>query len=60
MTLKIDLIAFKLDNISRRKRIVDTDAVNDVTLRLRAKVLLHVWPYDFMTRRYPLNNSDVI
>ena len=32
-----------------------------MTLRLRVKVLLHVWSYDFYeTRRYPLNNSDVI
>ena len=25
-----------------------------------APVLLHVWSYDFMTRHYPLNNSDVM
>ena len=34
--LKLDFITFKIDNISRRKRIVDTDLVNDV------KVLLHM------------------
>ena len=29
-------------------------------LRFRAKVLLHVWLYDFYDTMYPLNNSDVI
>ena len=29
-------------------------------LGMRAKVLLHVWSYNFMARRYLLNNSDVI
>ena len=43
--LKLDFIAFKMDNISSRKRIADTDVGNDVTCR--AKVLLHVWSYDF-------------
>ena len=28
---KLSFIAFKMDNISSRKRIVDTDVVNDVT-----------------------------
>ena len=31
-----------------------------MALRVRAKVLLHMWSYDFMTRHYPLNNSDAI
>ena len=31
--------------ISKRKRIVDTDVVNDVIMR--AKLLLDVWSYDF-------------
>ena len=35
--LKLDFIAFKMDNISRTKRIADTDVVNYV------RVLLHVW-----------------
>ena len=29
--LKLDFSAFKMDNISRRRRIVDTDVVDDVT-----------------------------
>ena len=29
--LKLDVIAFRMDKFSRRKRIVDTDVVNDVT-----------------------------
>ena len=29
--LKLDFIAFKMDNISTGKRIVDNDVVNDVT-----------------------------
>ena len=35
---------FKINDYFNRKRIVDTDVVNDVSLR--AKVLLHVWSYD--------------
>ena len=31
-----------------------------MTLHVRAKMLCDVWSYDFMTWRYPLNNSDVI
>ena len=54
----VPIIAFKVENISRRKRIGETDVVSDVTCT--RKVLLHVWLYDFMTRRYPLNNSDFI
>ena len=49
--LKWDFIAFKMNIISLRKRIVDTDVV------VRAKVLLNVWSYDFYD---PLNNSDVM
>ena len=37
-------MAFKMNIISIRKHIVDMDVVNDVT---RAKVLLHVWSYNF-------------
>ena len=43
--LKLDFNAFKLDNISRRKRIVDTDVVNDCTST--RQMLLHAWSYDF-------------
>ena len=39
--LKLDFIAFKMDNISIRKRIVDTDVVNDVT-RSRQSVITRV------------------
>ena len=42
-----DFIAFKMNIISMRKRIVDTGVVNDVTYTVRAKMLLHVWSYDF-------------
>ena len=31
-----------------------------MTLLVRAKVLLYVWTYDFLTRRYPMNNNFVI
>ena len=31
-----------------------------MTLHVRAKVLLHVWSYDFMTGCFPLNKGDVI
>ena len=31
-----------------------------MTLRLRAKVLLHVWSYDFYNMSSPPNNNDVI
>ena len=31
-----------------------------VTLGVLAKVLLHVWSYDFITQHYALNNSNVI
>ena len=59
--LKWNFIALKMNTISKRKCVVDTDFVNDVTCtRVRAKVLLRVWSYNFMARRYLLNNSDVI
>ena len=45
---------------SIRKRIVDTDVVNDVTCS-RQSVITRACSYTiFATRRYPLNNSDVI
>ena len=28
-----------------------------MTLRIRAKVLLHLWSYNFMKRHYPLNKA---
>ena len=49
--LKWDFIALKMNIISTRKRIVDTDIVSNVT-RSRKGVI--------MTRLYPLNKSDVI
>ena len=39
--LKLDFIAFRMGNISSRKRIVDTDVVNDAT-RLRQSVITRV------------------
>ena len=41
-----NFIAFKMNNISVRKRIGDTAVVNDVR-RVCAKVLLHVLSYGF-------------
>ena len=46
MTFKIDFIAFKMKITSIRKRIAEKDAVNDVTVHVRAEVLLHVWSHD--------------
>ena len=40
-SLKLDFIAFKIDNILIRKRIVDTDVVNDVTYS-RQSVIIRV------------------
>ena len=57
--LKLDFISFKMDNISSRKRIVDTAVVNDVTSNA-PKCYYMCGHTIFMTRRYPLNNSDVI
>ena len=39
--LKFDVIAFKMHNISSRKRIVDTGVINDVT-RSRQSVITRV------------------
>ena len=39
--LKLDFIALKVDNISRRKHIADTDVVNDVTY-MRQSVITRV------------------
>ena len=58
-TLKLDFIAFKMDIISTRKCIADTDVVNDVTY-MRQSVITHVVIRFFMARCYPLNNTDVI
>ena len=50
--LKWDFIAFKMNNISRRKRIVDMDVVSDVTcMRQSHNMCGHII---FM------NNSDII
>ena len=47
-------IALTMIIISTRKRIVDTDVVNNVTCYYTCGDTI------FMTRRYPLNNSDDI
>ena len=57
-TLKWDFIAFKNNIHSTRKRIADTNVVKDVAGT--PENVIHVWSYDFTTRRCPLNNSDVI
>ena len=44
-SLKYDFVAVKLNIISIRERIVDTDVVSDV--KFPAKVLLHVLSYDY-------------
>ena len=36
--LKSDFIAFKMDNISSRNRIVDVDVVNDVTFARKSVI----------------------
>ena len=43
--LKQDFIDFKMHIISVRKHIVDMHIV--MTLHVHAKVLLHIWSYDF-------------
>ena len=44
-----------MSSISIGKCIVDTGVVNDVKCSRQSVIT-----YDFMTSRYPLNNSDVI
>ena len=44
--LKLDSIAFKMDNVSSIENALLTLTLS-MTLRLRAEVLLHVWSYDF-------------
>ena len=56
---KWDFITVKIVNISRRKRFVDTDVVNDI-MSMRKKCSYMSSHTIFMTRRYSLNNSDVI
>ena len=50
-----------LNYFSRKKRIVDTD-VAKMTLRVCAKVLLHVWSYGFydMTLSTQLQQGHII
>ena len=31
-----------------------------MTIHVRSKMLLHLWSYDCITQRYPLNNSNVM
>ena len=49
----------KWTKLQRRKRIVATDVVNDV-MSTRQSVITRVVIRVIMTRRYRLNNSDVI
>ena len=59
MTLRMGIIAFKIKIIYYvRKSIVDTDVVKDVK-RLRQRVITRVLIQYFMTRRYPLTDSNV-
>ena len=51
--LKVYFIAFRMDNILMRKRIVNTVVVNEKCYYTCGQTI-------FITRRYPLNNSDVI
>ena len=46
--------------ITLKKFIVDMDVVKDVTCRPQSFITRVVGHTIFMTRRYPLNNSDVI
>ena len=55
--LKWDFVVFKINIISIRKRIVVTVVVNDVTCTCEV-VITRVVIQIFVTRRYPLNNSD--
>ena len=57
--LKWDFMAFKMNIISIRKYIADTDVVNDVTF-LHRSFIPYVILRLFMTRCYPLNNSHVV
>ena len=58
--LKWDFIAFKMSIISIRERIVDMDVVNDVTYTRQGVITRACGHTIFVTRRFPLNNSDVI
>ena len=57
--LKWDFMAFKMNIISIRKYIADTDVVNDVTFLYRSVIPCVVLRL-FMTRCYLLNNSHVV
>ena len=53
--LKLDFIAFKMDNISRRKRIADTDVVNDITCTRQSDITRVVIRfYDMKTPSKPI------
>ena len=58
--LKWDFIAFKMNTISKRKRIVDISIVNGVTYTRKSVSIYTCGHTIFMTRLYPLNNSVVI
>ena len=50
-----DFIDYEMNIISKRKRIVDTDVVNDVTWTSQS--VLHVWSYD-LSDIYWLTESE--
>ena len=57
--LKWEFIAFIMMIISLRKRIVDTDGVNNVTRSHHLKCYYTCGHTNFMTRHYLLNIGDV-
>ena len=59
LLLKWDFIAFKMNIISMRKRVVNTDVVNEV-ICTRQNVFKCVVIRVLMTRPCPLNISDII
>ena len=59
LSFALDFIAFKMNVISIRKRIVDMAAANNVTCT-RENAFTRVVIQFFMTRHYTLNNRDVI
>ena len=58
MTLKTGFYRLQNGQYFKEKIIVDTNDVNDVT-STRQSVITRVVMI-FMTRRYPLNNSEVV
>ena len=54
--LKCDSIALKINIVSIRKHIVDTEVLNDITSGRQSIITRDHTIY--MTQRYPQNNSD--